>query len=35
MELIWSHILILNVVAQGSHSHQKHKERAKQANGMN
>jgi len=34
MKLTWSHILILNVVAQRSHLHQNYKVRAKQANGM-
>jgi hypothetical protein len=34
MKLTWSHILILNVIAQKGHSYQKHKVRTKQANGM-
>jgi hypothetical protein len=34
MKLTWSHILILNDVTQRGHSYQKHKVRAKQANGM-
>jgi len=34
MKLTWSHILILNVVAQKGHLYQRHKVRAEKANGM-